>query len=351
MLIINDFSCLPTPKTDYEQIVVSFCYDWLNGKKQVEILTSGSTGTPKSIVLTRNQLLASANKTINFLSLKKGDTALVALNVSYIAGMMMLVRAMQVGMKTIVVAPSNNPLLELENNIEIDFAAFVPTQVLGILATKNGQTSFNTIKKVIIGGAAISETLENLLLASSNEVYATYGMTETVSHIAIKKVNGADRNAFFSILSNVSIHTDERSCLAISSDVTQNETIQTNDVVRLIDSKTFEYIGRFDNIINSGGIKIQLEKIEKAVARVLSNKKIEIRFFAFGTKDERLGQKLAIVLEIEIVSKEMLSEIEKDLSLLLTKYELPRKWLFCKQFIETSTQKIDQLNTIKTLPL
>ncbi|MBP6386913.1 MAG: AMP-binding protein, partial [Pseudarcicella sp.] len=349
MLIINNFFDLPQPKTDYEKLVVSFCVEWLSGKEEFIIKTSGSTGEPKNIIIKRKQLVASALKTIHFFELKSIHTFFVALNVSYVAGMMMLVRAMQVQAKAIIVEPSNNPLLALSKDVKIDFAAFVPTQVSGIFAQNGGFDLFCKIKNVIIGGAAISESLEEKLKIASNNVFATYGMTETVSHIAIRKINTIEKSNCFRLLSHVKIGIDDRKCLTINADVTDFETIVTNDLVEIIDELHFKLLGRLDNIINSGGVKIQLEKIEKTISENLPSNLQSIRFFAFGVHDELLGQKLVVVFESKPFENEQLELLKKTILTHSSKYEMPKAWFFVNEFTETQTQKIDKISIIKSL--
>ena len=340
MMQINNFQNLPIPNSDYEQKVIVFCRKWLAGQSEFIIHTSGSTGEPKPIALTRNQMIASAELTGKTFDLKAGDTALVCLNVDYIAGMMMLVRGMILDLKLIIIEPSANPLEKLKN-LHFDFFAFVPLQLQNLLENHKNMAILNQAKAVIVGGAAVNEVLENKIQKLSVPVFSTYGMTETVSHIAIKRLNTDKKNNNFQILEGVKIGIDDRNCLNIISESSNNELIQTNDIVEIVSEKEFRLIGRFDNIINSGGVKIQLEKVEKLIEmeiKLLNPK----RYFAYGIPDVKLGQKLVLFVEGEEVNNEIKEAFFKNIQSILSKYEVPKEIYFVKKFTETPTGKIDK---------
>jgi o-succinylbenzoate---CoA ligase len=340
---ITDFNKLPIAKTEYEQQVIDFCQQWLAGQSHFSIKTSGSTGEPKEILLTRQQMQASALLTGKTFHLLPNDSALVCLNVGYIAGMMMLVRGMVLGLKLTVVEPSSNPL-EFVEDVPFNFAAFVPLQLQTILKSEKYKAQLEKMKAVIVGGAAVNETLNQQTQALKVPVFSTYGMTETVSHIAIRQLNGVNSDSNFKVLEGVEINIDYRNCLNIKASATNNELIQTNDVVELIDKKTFKLMGRFDNIINSGGVKIQLEKVEKSLEQFIQN-----RFFAYGIDDEKLGQKLVLIVESEEWEAPKKVTILESLKPLLTKYEIPKMIYFVPVFKETPTGKIDKIQTLKVI--
>jgi o-succinylbenzoate---CoA ligase len=340
---IENFKNLPFPNSEYDQKVFDFCEKWLSGQHEFILKTSGSTGEPKPIILTRFQMEASAKLTGKTFGLNLHDKALVCLNVEYIAGIMMLVRGMVLGLELTIIEPNSNPLENLENH-DFNFAAFVPLQLQKILENKNQIKVLNKMKAIIVGGAAVNEVLEKEIQQLEVPVYSTYGMTETVSHIAISRLNGADKSSNFQVLEGVKIGIDERNCLNIIADASNNELVQTNDIVEIINENEFKLIGRFDNIINSGGVKIQLEKVEKAFEKIIPDK----RFFAFGIADLVLGQKLILVIETEdLKDKRILSESTGSLS----KYEIPKQIFTIKNFSDTPTGKIDKKETIKRLNL
>lgn len=340
---MDNFKNLPLPISEYDQKVFDFCEKWSSGQQEFILKTSGSTGEPKPIILTRFQMEASAKLTGKTFNLKLHDNALVCLNVDYIAGIMMLVRGMVLGLKLTIIEPTSNPLENLENQ-NFDFAAFVPLQLQKILKNENHIKVLNKMKAIIVGGAAVNEVLEKDIQQLTVPIYSTYGMTETVSHIAIRRLNGANRSDRFQVLDGVKIGIDHRNCLNILSDASNNEMVQTNDIVEIIDENQFKLIGRFDNIINSGGVKIQLEKVEKIFEEFIT----ENRFFAYGIDDEILGQKLILVVEGEHFEKE--KALIPTLKSLL-KYEIPKQIFTVKNLSETPTGKIDKKATIKRLNL
>ncbi|MEA5458491.1 AMP-binding protein [Arcicella sp. LKC2W] len=344
---INNFQNLPNATNEYEQKVIDFCKNWLNGQTQFVIKTSGSTGEPKPISLTRFQMEASAKLTGKTFDLKVGDTALVCLNVEYIAGMMMLVRGMVLGLKLFIIEPSSSPLEGLDNQ-KIDFAAFVPLQLQTLLENHHYIEKLNEMKAIIVGGAAVNEVLENKIQQLSVPIFSTYGMTETVSHIAVRRLNGGDKNQNFKVLEGVKIDLDNRNCLNIIADASNNELVQTNDIVEMLGDIEFKIIGRFDNIINSGGVKIQLEKVEKAVESDIQMLNMK-RYFAFGIPDEKLGQKLVLVVEKAFLEQNMIVSFLGNISSVLSKYEIPKEVLFVENFLETPTGKIDKRATVESI--
>ena len=342
---IDNFQNLPIPTSEYEQKIVDFCQKWLVRQQEFVLKTSGSTGEPKQIILTRNQMIASAKLTGKTFGLNEGDSALVCLNVEYIAGIMMLVRGMELGLKLTIVEPSGNPLQNLENS-GFDFYAFVPLQLQNILENEKNIEFLNKAKAIIVGGAAVNKVLEKEVQKISVPVYSTYGMTETVSHIAVKRLNGVNKNDSFQVLEGVIIGIDERNCLNIIAEASNNLLIQTNDIVEIINEKEFQLIGRFDNIINSGGVKIQLEKVEKLIeneTKILNAK----RYFAYGIEDERLGQKLVLFVEGETVNHDLKNTFLINIQSVLSKYEIPKEIYFVERFMETATGKIDKKSVIK----
>jgi len=306
----------------------TFLNDWFNDKDFVEVQTSGSTGNPKVIKLKKIFMINSALATGTFFSLKEKTTALLCLSPNYIAGEMMLVRALVLGWHIDVVKPTSNPLESVKK--QYDFCAMVPLQV------QNSIEKLNQIKTLIVGGAEINIKLESQLLNLITNVYVTYGMTETITHIAVRQLN-IDR--YFKILPNVKIVIDSRDCLVIEAPKISDNKIITNDIVEIIDDNHFKWIGRFDNIINSGGVKIIPEKIEQKLTEILS-----FRFFITGVTDEKLGEKVVLICEGE-PKKLAYFNFEKHLS----KYEIPKQIFYVLHFIETKTKKINRIETLKLI--
>jgi O-succinylbenzoic acid--CoA ligase len=309
-----------------------FCKEWLEGKEWFSLTTSGSTGTPKIIEVHRDQMIASAKKTINALGLREGMTSLVCLDVNFIAGRMMIVRSLVAGMKIVVVEPTGDPFTGIGQ--KIDFAALVPYQ---LAASRESELS----GKILIGGAAISNELLSRIKKIESPVYATFGMTETLSHIALQKLNGPDAQNFFEVLDGIDISVDGRQCLVIKADYLK-DTIVTNDVVDLINKKQFRWLGRWDNVINTGGIKVMPEKIENTIAGLLSNNK----YFIAGLPHDQLGQQVVLVIEGKLTPEEE-TKLLDEMRMRSSKYEVPKQILYSRQFAITATQKINRAESIK----
>ena len=304
-----------------------FCMEWLQGKPTFTLTTSGSTGAPKTIEVTRDQMIASAKKTINALALREGMTALICLDVNFIAGRMMIVRSLVAGMKMVVVEPSANPFEGVKD--KIDFAALVPYQMAS-------SPESELAGKIIVGGAPISFGLLSHIKKISSPIFATFGMTETLSHIALQKLNGNDAQDFFEILEGIDISVDDRQCLVIKTDYLK-DSIVTNDVVELINQKQFRWLGRWDNAINTGGVKVIPEKIEKDIHDHLTGH----RYFIAGFPHQQLGEQVGLVIE-GMLRKEEEESLREEMKKKLTRYELPKLILYCKEFSLTPTQKINR---------
>ncbi|MGO4905155.1 AMP-binding protein [Flavobacterium sp. W20_MBD1_R3] len=311
---------------EYEKAVGDFILDWFDNKSYLEMNTSGTTGVPKLIRIEKQAMVNSAIATGDFFDLQPGDKALHCLPTKYIAGKMMFVRSFILGLDIDFVAPSSNPLLN--NEIKYDFVAMVPLQA------QNSLTALKNVKKMIVGGAKMNKTLEKGLSKLKTKVYETYGMTETITHIAAKQVG----EAAFSLLPNIKITKDERDCLVIDASKIAGESIVTNDLVELIGDNQFVFLGRIDNVINSGGIKLIPEIIEEKLAD-----KIHSRFFVTAKQDLVLGEKLVLIIEGEIQS------IAENIFDVLDKYEKPKEVFFVAKFAETQNGKIKRKEILESI--
>jgi len=327
-------------KTAFEQATFDFIRAWLAGEDPFIITTSGSTGDAKPISITRSQMKESAMRTVNALGLAANDVSLVSLNTQYIGGRMMLVRALEAGMQILAVEPTSTPLAGIDNHI--DFTAMVPLQVEATLAS-NKASKFDEMKAVIIGGAAVSDALQTSIQKINAPVYATYGMTETISHIALKRLNGNDASSYFTTFPGVGIELDDRGCLIISASYLP-ETIVTNDLVEIIDRNKFQWLGRWDNVINSGGIKVMPEKLEVEIGKIFNSLNVRQNYFVHGIPDTRLGSKIILVVEGEFFVKK--NEVLKALSQTFSKYEIPKEIISIPTFIYTTTGKINRKKTL-----
>ena len=353
----------PTPQTPYETDALAFCRAWLSGQTEFTLHTSGSTGVSKPIRLTRAQMQASAHLTGQTLGLQAGDAALVCLNIFYVAGVMMLVRGLELGLPMTIIEPTSNPLATINpDETHFAFTAFVPLQLQTILEVidpvqrARNLAILDGMKAILVGGAATSPALEQSLQIITAPVYATYGMTETVSHIALRRLNGPDATDLFTALDGVTLGTDERGCLHITAAATNFERVQTNDVVKFINSTNtepvqFRLLGRADRIINSGGVKIQPELIEQVVQNVLTALEVKPvpRLFVVGLPDERLGQRVALFIEQLPIGAQQWATIQEAVRQQLGQYAVPKEVISVVRFAETPTGKIDQKATVSQI--
>jgi O-succinylbenzoic acid--CoA ligase len=302
---------------DFEQSVGDFLLDWFDDKSYIDMYTSGTTGEPKSIRVEKDAMVQSAISTGDFFGLQPGYRVLHCLPTNYIAGKMMFVRSFILGFDMDFVSPNSHPLEH--NDEKYDFAAMVPLQA------KNSIKKLSNIKKIIIGGVKIHKSLEQELVKLPIEIYETYGMTETITHIAAKKV-GVEA---FTTLPHVTVSVNENQCLEIVAKNIGTEKIVTNDIVKLISDTQFVWLGRFDNVINSGGIKIMPEQVESKLSTLIAR-----RYFVNGESDDTLGQKVVLYVEGEPM------DIDHSLFDVLDKYEKPKEIVFIPKFRETATGKI-----------
>jgi O-succinylbenzoic acid--CoA ligase len=308
------------------------------------VQTSGSTGAPKLIQHSRAAMTASAERTCDFLGLKKCDVALLALPATHIGGKMMIVRSIVRGMKLICTEPKSNPLVSLDFDGDIGFTAFTPMQMSMIMDDANTNSKLLQIKKIILGGGEVPYPLRMRLQGIRASVYETYGMTETVSHIALKKINGDDRSEYFHILDGVKIAIDDRGCLIIDAPHLSADRLVTNDIVNIISDKEFQWLGRYDNVINTGGIKVSAEEIERKLQPY-----VDLKFFIAGIADDILGQRVVMIVET-IKSKEVIQQRFEDvLSIYLSKYEKPKEILTIEKFSYTENGKVNKKQTLARL--
>lgn len=335
------------PLTPFEDHTFTFIRDWLSGEETFLVQTSGSTGEPKTISFTRDQLTASARMTEQALGLKSHTDALICIDTRYIGGKMMIVRSLLTGMNILAVDPCACPLQEISIDHCVNFAAFVPYQVKSMLGSKHPHL-LNNVGTAIIGGAPIDDTAIEELNSYGCRCYATYGMTETLSHIALRKLNGKDRQPYFEALPGITLKQDARGCLAIQAPYLPDELI-TNDIVELISPKQFLWLGRWDNVINTGGVKVLPEKVEAAIARFMTLHGYTHRFFVYGIPDERLGNRVILVMEESGHNQELQEKIFPFLRASLTPYEIPKEICFSPSFVFTGSAKINRLKTLETI--
>ncbi|MNJ98058.1 2-succinylbenzoate--CoA ligase [compost metagenome] len=309
----------------FERALGDFLLDWFDQHSYIEMQTSGTTGAPKPIRVEKQAMINSAMATGAFFDLYPGIKVLHCLPTQYVAGKMMLVRAFILGWDLEIIAPVSNPLER--NEIEYDFAAMVPLQA------QHSMENLHMIKKLILGGAKVSQALSDQLKTLPTEIYETYGMTETITHIAAKRIG----EEAFTVLPHVEISEDDRHCLVINPYALCDEPVVTNDVVKIVDDTHFIWLGRYDNVINSGGVKLFPEQIEEKLSGNINR-----RFFVKGMPDDELGEKLVLVIEGTPFV------IDNAIFAKLGKYEKPKEILFVDKFTETQSGKVIRDKTLES---
>nr|WP_320058237.1 AMP-binding protein [uncultured Bacteroides sp.] len=321
----------PEGSSPFLQELYLFLNDWFSPSPYITVQTSGSTGTPKQLTVFKEQMIQSARLTCDFLHLKPGDAALLCMPLQYIAGKMMVVRALVADLNLILRTPSGHPLADI--HCPLKFAAMVPLQVYNSLQIPEEKERLSQIELLIIGGGAIDTALEREINQLPNIVYSTYGMTETLSHIALRRLNGAEASSHYQPFSSVKLTLSPDNTLVINAPLVCSEQITTNDVAKIFEDGTFTILGRKDNIINTGGIKVQAEEVEETLRPIISNS-----FAITSVPDRRLGE--AIVLLIENVPN--LETIKEQIDLLLPKYQRPKHMYRVEHLPITGSGKVDR---------
>jgi len=321
-----------------EEAAIQFAFEWLGGQEIFKIRTSGSTGKPRQIRLTRKQLVTSALKTAEVLNLQPADKALVCISVGYIGGMMMMVRGFEIGMHMHITNPSAS-VFENIGEETFDFMAIVPLQLQRIIENKEA-SRLKAMKSILVGGAPVSGQLKKSLQNIEGKVLETYGMTETCSHIAFRKLNDPEKDQPFQALPGIMLTQDSRGCLIIEGDVTLGKRVVTNDVVDLKSPHQFQWIGRADRIINSGGIKISPEQLEAQLEAFFSRQNIQGRYFITGIPDQELGSKVALVWEGPTPNQTILDQLKAFSKKSLPHHHQPKTILIVDKFSETENGKV-----------
>ena len=325
----------------FEKEILSFIIEWKGGRDSFQLNSSGSTGTPKKIILHRDRMILSAQSTLDFLGIAAGGKALLCLDPRYIAGKMVIVRSLIGHLDLYAIDPRSNPLNEFEPEYTIDLASFVPYQITEILEDSDSLKKFRNIKNVLIGGAGISPRLESKLRAFKNDIYHTFGMTETVSHIALRPLSGMRKSRYFRVFPGIIIGKDEKGCLIVEGKITGGEKLITNDLVEIVSKKEFEWKGRIDQVINTGGIKININLLEIRIRKILESIKIHNEFFIDHISDEKLGDKIVLILESGSIDIDP-DIIKETLKKHLDRFEIPRQIQVIREFARTDTGKINR---------
>ena len=315
-----------------------FIAEWQNDSPTLVVHTSGSTGAPKAITVSKQHMLNSAQMTCDYLELKPGNTALLCMPVGFIAGKMMVVRALYAQLQLLVREPSGHPMADID--VPIDFAAMTPMQVYNSLQVPEERLKLMQIGTLIIGGGAISASLEEELKDFPNRLFSTYGMTETLSHIALRPLNGATASDYYTPLPHVKVWLSADETLCIEAPHVCNEILYTNDRAEMLPDGRFRILGRKDNIINSGGVKIQIEKVEACLHSLIS-----ANFAITAVADEKFGETVVLLLEGDKPQDDSL--LKEGLASRLSAYERPKQVLYVTHLPRTATGKTDRASCRK----
>ena len=284
--------------------IEEFLAEWHNDSDRVLVHTSGSTGQPKPLWVEKRRMEASARITCQFLGLKAGDSALLCMSLDYIAGKMMVVRALTGGLQLTAVEPSGHPFSALEQ--PVDFVAMVPLQVYNSLQVPRERALLEQTRHLIIGGGAVDDALARELRGFPHAVWSPYGMTETLSHVALRRLSGPDASEWYTPFPSVALSLSADGCLVIDAPQVCASRLTTNDMAELRPDGRFRILGRKDNVVCSGGIKIQIEEVERLLRPHLA-----VPFLVTKCRDERLGEALVLLTERERIGSGGLSGHEK----------------------------------------
>lgn len=332
--------------------VNDFLQEWNSPSETLLVHTSGSTGKPKPMWVEKQRMLNSAHITCDFLGLRPGDSALLCMSLDYIAGKMMVVRSIERKLRLFSVKPSGHPLSDesLAKMVEMDFdfVAMVPMQVYNTLQVPQERERLSRIKHLIIGGGAIDDALAEELRSLPGAVWSTYGMTETLSHIALRRLNGEEASEWYQPFDSVGVSLNSDGCLVIDAPLVCSEPLVTNDIAEIKQQETsshssdassslktssphvlFRIRGRKDNVICSGGIKIQIEEVEN-----LLRQHLDAPFLLAKKKDEKFGEIAVLVTE-----SGDLEGVEAICRQVLPRYWVPRQYLHFDQLPMTETGK------------
>lgn len=326
---------LPADKLSFRQELFAFLSEWFDDSDTVLVHTSGSTGAPKPMRVEKERMMQSACLTCSFLGLQEGDTALLCMPLRYIAGKMVVIRSLVAGLDLLPVAPSGHPL---KGRTEAPaFAAMIPMQVFNSLQVPEEKELLKQVRHLIIGGGAIDGTLAKELADFPHAVWSTYGMTETLSHIAMRKLNGEDASEWYTPFDGVKVRLSREGTLVIDAPRVCAEELVTNDIAEMDAGGRFRILGRKDNTVNSGGVKIQIEQVETALKG-----RLQLPFLITSAPDAKFGE--IIVLLVECTEQEhTYADIQAACEQALPPYWRPKRIIPLERLPLTETGKPDRV--------
>lgn len=315
----------------FQASLAGFLAEWFDGKETLRVHTSGSTGKPKELWVEKRRMMNSAMLTVDFLNLQRGDTALLCMPLQYIAGKMVVVRALVAGLNLLPVTPCGHPMAAFDEAPV--FAAMIPMQVFNTLQVPEEKEKLMRVRHLIIGGGAIDEQLGEALKPFPHEVWSTYGMTETLSHIALRKLNGEQASAWYTPFSSVTLSQTEEGTLVIEAPSVTAARLITNDIVEFDSRGCFKVLGRKDNTINTGGVKVQIEQVEESLRPHLL-----FPFMITSVPDAKFGERIVLLAETGTESGVRIAKAVEELPV----YWRPKQTFYMERIPLTETGKPDR---------
>lgn len=326
----NDIVNVSEKDVPFSAELLTFLKEWYNSSKYMIAHSSGSTGTPKKLKIEKQRMLQSALLTCQFLDLQRGDSALLCMNLKYIGAKMVVVRSLLAGLNLVEVKASGNPMVCIDAT---DFAAMTPLQVFNSLQDPKQKVKLMAIRHLIIGGGSIDENLSKELSNFPNTIWSTYGMTETLSHIALRQINGESASEWYTPFENVTISLSESQTLVINAPAVSKIILETNDIAEINDKGQFRILGRSDNIINSGGVKIQIEEVE-----TILRDWIDADFMITSVPDSKFGEIVVLLIKGE----NYLDKIQEICNEKLPEYWIPKAIYSIPEIPYTETNKLNR---------
>lgn len=327
---LDELEALATGPEDFLYELVVFLKEWFDESPEIPVKTSGSTGTPKKMRVRKEQMRNSARLTCRHLGLHPGEKILLCMPLQYIAGKMVVVRALTCGLELVLQKPCGHPLAGILPHLR--FAAMIPLQVYNSLQVPEEAKKLEDTEIVIIGGGAIDKEMETTLQPFRNEIYSTYGMTETLSHIALRRINGEKASACYQPFETVRLALSDENTLVIEAPSVCDTTLYTNDIAELCPDGSFRIIGRKDNTINTGGVKVQTEAIEEKLASFLN-----VPFAITSVPDPKFGNRVVL-----LIAGDLPDSFPDMLERQLSKYERPKEIRQVDFIPTTETGKTDR---------
>ena len=333
--------------SQYENSVLHFCKSWLQGKKEFLMQSSGSTGEAKEISLSRKIMRNSAKRSLDYFGLKEGMSCFLPLSVEHIAGKMMLVRAMEGELSCTVIQPKIDLINAITDDMSFDFSVMVPMQLISLIDSMIKQDISQHFPLILLGGSALNLSMESRFKKLKNTLYHGYGMTETASHIALRRINGCDSSQNYQVLKNIKIDLNSNNCLKIRDSASDTEWLETTDLAELTGTETFNILGRADDVINSGGIKINPLQLEQKIYTILSECETEMQtgnYYISSIPDKILGERCILVTNNELFCQDDFQSLQSKLkdNPSIDRYSIPKTWFKVPHFPRTNNGKLQR---------